>query len=110
MIPAPTTEDLWQARTGLLSAVSALVRVARTFDPAGVERDAVRRAIGDCGNALIRIYPTAVVEAAQEHARRTLELLPSPDASVKLSGETVELYAAQLAKYFLAHGEEEPGA
>lgn len=96
--------DLHAARQHLILSMAALVRYARML-PEGLDRDSVRHAIREVANALIRIYPTPTVEAAQAHALHTLNLRPRADEPLEISGLSVELYAAELVTFFMAHGE-----
>lgn len=104
--PAPVPPDLHQARIGLLSALAALVRYARTLDE-GPGRDGVRHVIRAMTNTIVMIYPPTVADAAQTHALQTLEIQHPHAGRVEISGETMELWAAELCKWFLAHGEEQ---
>lgn len=105
IVPTPTTEDLYDARVGLRQVARALLRLAPTF-PHPLERDCVRRALSDVGNAIVRLHAPAVVDRAQAHARRQCELRPAPTGDVPLSAESVEMYVSELVKFMDAHGEE----
>lgn len=104
--PTPETPNpLFQARLFLLTATNGLVAYARTLLEGSVERDTVRHAIRETSNALVRIYPTAQVDAAQKHAIRTLELRPAEGQLLEISGVTVELYADELCKWFFVNAD-----
>jgi hypothetical protein len=103
---APVPSDLQHARMGLIGGLAALVRVARALPEASAERDTVQLAIGETTTALTRIFPHALATSAQEHAMRTLEIRPPGEEHTPMSGETLEMYAAELCKYLFAHAED----
>jgi hypothetical protein len=104
--PDSVPTDLQQARIGLLGATAGLVRFAQSLPRDSVERNTVRQAIQEASSALKRIYP-AVAESAHAHALHTLEIRPPGEEPTPISGETLELYAAELCKFLLAYGEED---
>jgi hypothetical protein len=106
----PVPGDLIQARLNLLGAIRDLVRYARTLPETSGKRDVVRQAIQETTNALKRMYPTAGAESAHAHALRTLKIRPPGEERTPISGETLELYAAELVKWFSAYDPTPPEA
>jgi hypothetical protein len=56
------------------------------------------------------MYPTAGAESAHAHALRTLEIRPPGEERTPISGETLELYAAELVKWLGAYDPAPPEA
>ena len=105
--PAPVPSDLQHARMGLIGGLAALVRVARALPEASAERATCRLAIGEVITATTRIFPHALATAGQEHAMRTLEIRAPGEQMTPITGQTLEMYAAELCKYFFELGAEQ---
>jgi len=86
-------DDLFAARLGLLSALGALVRHARTLAP-GPARDAIHDAIRGVLDTIRRLYPPARVATASSVALDALDARPR--ALAALDGAALEAYAAAL--------------
>jgi hypothetical protein len=101
----PRSSDLSQARLHAILTTAALVRFARTLPEDSRERDIVRLAVSEVSNAMKRIYPPDTAEAAHQRALRTCEIAAPGSEPTRISGESVELYAGELAKSFMACSE-----